>query len=310
MPRDTFRCSSRYFRNQQEFRDWFMIRSSGFGAWYVPPVPKITLGNNRHVHNALAAVFPEFFFQVRNGEGCAVAYLATAAGYWSGDPNSLHNMTYVNAWPAIPKHKMAPITAAHVLACEVLKRPGLFQPIVRRVRARKLTHANTMFLLAITVHPGFHGHRLPTLLLDAAKDNARQLGLEHVAAAFRPTGYGSYKAERRAAHSDALFDEYCHLTDAQGLPADPWLRIVVRHGGQLLRVEPRSFGVSGSIEGFERFRRTHRADAWYSPSPNVWECGETCTWHVDPARRSVLAVEPNYWGHFDLGVRAAPAARA
>jgi GNAT superfamily N-acetyltransferase len=303
---ESFRCESRYFRDQQEYRDWFFIRSSGFGAWYVRPVPRPTIANNRQVANAQAAIFPEFFFQVRNRQGRAVAYLATAAGYWSGDPASLHDMTYVNDWPAIATHKMAPVAAAHVLCCEVLGRPELFAPIKNQVRARRLPGANTMFLLAMTVHPDFHRHHLPTLLMDAAQTSARQLGFEHVAGAFRPSGYGAYKAERRVAHSVALFEEYCRLDNGQGLPLDPWLRNVVRKGVKLLRMEPRSFSVSGSIAKFEAFRRSHRPDAWYSPSPNVWECGETCTWYVDPSRRSVLAVEPNYWGCFDLGRTDAP----
>jgi GNAT superfamily N-acetyltransferase len=299
MQRKGFRCDTRYFRNQKEYRDWFFIRSSGFTTWYVPRTPQVTIDNNRQVSNAQAALFPEFFLQVRTEEGRPVAYLATAAGYWSGEPSSLQDMTYINAWPAIPTHKMASLTAAHVLACEVLGRPALFEPIRHRARARRLSHANTIFLLAISVHPDFYGQHLPTLLLDEARANARRLGFEYVAAAFRPSGYGKYKAERRAAHSEALFHDYCHLKDEHGLPFDPWLRNVVRHGGRLLRVEPRSFSVSGSMARFDAFRRSHRVEAWYSPSPNVWECGETCTWYVDPARRSVLALEPNYWGCFD-----------
>jgi hypothetical protein len=297
---EPFRCEARYFRDDREYRDWFFVRSSGFSAWYVPPAPTPTIGSNRQVANAQAAIFPEFFFQVRTAEGRAVAYLASAAGYWSGEPESLQDMSYVNAWPDIPARKMAPVAAAYVLACEVLRRPALFEPIRQRVRARRLTDTNTLFLLAMTIHPDFHRFRLPSLMFEAAKASARKLSYDYLAAPFRPSGYGSYKAERRATHSLALFSEYCQLKNEQGLPLDPWLRNVVRQGATLLRLEPRSFSVAGSLEKFEAFRRSHRPDAWYSPSPNVWECGETCTWYVDPARRSVLAVEPNYWGRVDL----------
>jgi hypothetical protein len=174
--------------------------------------------------------------------------------------------------------------------------------------------ANAVFLIAITVDPDYRKQNLPRYLIDAATQAARRLGCDYVAAPFRPTAYGAYKAERRLAHSDQLFIEYCQRTNAEGLPLDPWLRAVVRLGARLLKPVPRSLVIKGPLAKFERLRSSFRAADWYSPATDVWECGETCTWYVDRARRLASSVEPNLWGVVDLraasqhGAAGAPSA--
>jgi GNAT superfamily N-acetyltransferase len=293
-------CGPRYFRNHQEYRRWFEIRSKGFSEWYVPPDPGWSLGNNRHVANCKAALFPDFFHQLRTGDGAAVGYLATVPGYWSGSAESLQNLEYIDETLQLSQGKMLALTAFYVVCKEWLGLHGLFERIANKVRASRMSGANVVYLIAISVDPAYRKHKLPTLLLGAAKDAARKLGYDHVVAPFRPNAYGAYKAERRLTHSDALFQEYCAQTNADGLPLDPWLRTVVRQGARLLRPMARSLAIKGSLAKFDRLRKNFRPRDWYSPVADVWECGETCTWYVDRARRLAISAEANYWGVFDL----------
>ncbi len=312
MERQQFTCGRRHFRSHQEFMRWFEIRSAGFGPWYVPPQPSWSLTNNRHVANCKAALFPDFFHQIRAPDGLAVGYLATVPGYWSGDVQSLHTADYIDETLLMRDTKMLVLTAAYVLTVEWLRMPSLFERLATKVRAPRQAGANAVFLIAISVDPEYRKHKLPTLLIGSARQAAQRLGFDYVAAPFRPNGYGAYKAERKLAHSDALFADYCAMSTAEGLPVDPWLRNVVRHGARLLKPVSRSLCVKGSLAKFDRLRESFRPDHWYSPAPDVWECGETCTWYVDPARHLVMSVESNYWGAFDLRDqhRSTPAAVA
>ncbi len=300
MNTEGFTCGRRYFRDTAEFAGWFEIRSKGFSEWYVPRVPRWSLTNNRHIANCIAALFPEFFHQVRTAEGRAVGYLTTTPGYWSGDVQSLQNLEYIDEAMQIANAKMLAICSVYVVLVAWLRMPFLFERLARRLRPRKLDGANTVFLLAITIDPEYRKHQLPSLLIGAAKKAAQCLGFAYVGSPFRPTGYGDYKKERQAAHSDELFAEYCRSTNSEGLPIDPWLRSVVRQGARLLKLVPRSLTIAGTIRKFERFRKLHRPSDWYSPAPDVWECAETCTWYVDRARKKVVSVEPNCWGIIDL----------
>lgn len=302
MPEGEFTCGARWFRNVREYEDWFRIRSTAFSEWYVPPRPtsSLSLTSNRHTENARAALFPGFFHQVRTSRGRAVAYLATVPSYWPGDVESLHTFDYVDKTLRIgPIHTTA-LAVAHVVLARWLRAPGAFERLVRGWRARRISGANAVCLIAISVDPDFRKRQLAAMLVSAAKTAARHLGFAYVMAPFRPNAYGQFKAARKVGHSDTLFADYCRLTNDVGLPVDPWLRTVVRLGARLVKPVPRSCVIERPIAEFERFRESHRSADWYSPSPDVWECGETPAWYVDRARGVSVSVEPNCWGVIDL----------
>ncbi|MEY2688474.1 MAG: hypothetical protein RL375_2672 [Pseudomonadota bacterium] len=301
MERSGVRCGPRHFRNQAEFRRWYEIRSAGFGEWYVEPrPPRGSLLDNRHVANCKAALFPEFIHELRDDGEEPIGYLSTVPGYWSHNEHSLHDYAYIEETLQFHPLKMLALTAWYLLFSQWLRVPALFDLVARRVRASRMTGANSVFLIAILVAPERRGQGLPQYLIERAKDAARTLGYDYVVAPFRPTAYGSFKASRRAQHTDELFADYCTGKTAQGLPQDPWLRAVVRLGAHLYLPVAHSFSVRGSMARFEHLRTHFRPHDWYSPAPDVWECGETCTWYVDPARHLVMSVESNYWGAFDL----------
>ncbi|HKW91694.1 MAG TPA: hypothetical protein VJX92_07330 [Methylomirabilota bacterium] len=241
-------------------------------------------------------LFPDFTYQVRTAEGKAVAYFNTVPGYWSGDPQALQDLHYYTDALKVSRRRAAQLGRLYFWTVEVLNVPQLFERITRRFRESRLAGANCVVLVSIAVDPEYQRLQIPTMLITAARSTAKRLGLKYIVSPFRPSAYGSYKAERKAAHSSKLFEEYCSLKTEQGLPRDPWMRVLTRNGARFLRPEPRSYRVPGLIESFRRFQRTFKPESWYSPSADVWECGETPTWYVDPFRQQVLSVEPNIWG--------------
>ncbi|MBK6850801.1 MAG: hypothetical protein IPG93_04100 [Burkholderiales bacterium] len=298
MDQSGFSCRPRHFRNQEEFERWYEIRSAGFGEWYVEPrPPKRSLLDNRHVANCKAALFPEFIHELRDDKGAPIGFLATVPGYWSGNEHSLHDYSYIEENLQFHPLKMLALTAWYLLT---MHSPRMFDLVARKIRASRMTRANAVFLIAILVAPEHRSLGLPQYLIGRAKDAATRLGYDYVVAPFRPNAYGKFKAAGNAQHTDELFAEYCKGKTPEGLPQDPWLRAVVRLGAHLYRPVANSFSVRGSLAKFERLRKNFRPNDWYSPAPDVWECGETCTWYVDRARRLVMSVESNYWGAIDL----------
>ncbi|MFM2059571.1 MAG: hypothetical protein RLY71_3956 [Pseudomonadota bacterium] len=300
-------CGPRYFRDQDEYERWFEIRSKGFGEWYVSDKPSWSLTENRRVANCKAALFPEFMHELRTADGRAIGYLSTVPGYWSGSVQALQDYEYIDETLQFNPLKLVLLTLLHVVMVEWLRLPWLFARVANKVRASRMAGANAIYLIAILVDPAYRQLKLPALLINQTKDVARKLGYDYVVAPFRPNAYGAYKAERKAAHSDELFREYASQTTNDGLPLDPWLRSVVRLGARLLTPVSRSLAIKGSLAKFDRVRQNFRPHDWYSPAPDVWECGETCTWYVDRARRLVVSNETNYWGVFDLRNSAAAA---
>jgi GNAT superfamily N-acetyltransferase len=309
MQEDTFTCTPRYFRDEAELDAWRELNRISFSSWYNPRGQGAhSLEFGRTASNADAAVFPDFFHELRDAKGRAVGYLRTAPYRWTGDIDSLTTYDHLSKTLKLRRRERFVAMAKFALWHEWLRAPARFEQHARALLEPLLAQANAVVLLSMVIDPDSRKNRLPTRLLDAAKDSARRLGLRYVAAPFRPSHFGEFKLQQRAANSPALFDTYCRSHNAEGLPVDPWLRNVVRHGARLVKPEPRSLSVTQSIASFETFRREHRPQDWYSPAPEVWECGETATWYIDQVQGSVTSWEPNCWGVFDLEDGAAEGA--
>ena len=291
-----FSVRARYFKDWNEYVHWHDIRRHGFTEWYVGQPQALSLTYNRHIANAKARLFPDYLHQVRTREGKAVAYVATVPAYWSGDIQALHDFYYYDSTFRSNTYQSFLLTALYVSTVRFFRSPKMFDAIMAKFRKRKLSDANCIVLIALTVDPHYRNMKLPSLLLSSVQETAQRLGMAYVMGPFRPSGYGAFKAERHVAHSNLLFEEYCGLKNDEGLPIDPWMRTVARHHVEFLKIEPRSLQVPGSIDQFESFRKNYKPGNWYSPSLDVWECGETPTWYVDRCKKQVLSVEPNIWG--------------
>lgn len=295
MTRAAFVTGPRFFRTQGEYEHWHQIRLRGFTEWYVGRTADRSFRNGRHVANAKARLFPEFLPQVRTDTGRPVAYLNTVPGFWSGDSQALHDLHYYDQTLQFGAPKSL-LLGGSFLAARRLGMLRAFDALAAPFRNEKLHGANCIVLIAMIVDPAYQNMSIPSLLFSTVRAAAQRLRMKYIVGPFRPNAYGQYKAEKAVGHSTRLFEQYCMTKNGHGQPRDPWMRTVARQGAEFLRIEPRSFQVTRSMETFEEFRRTFKPERWYSPTPDVWECGETPTWYVDHCKGRVTSVEPNIWG--------------
>lgn len=174
---------------------------------------------------------------------------------------------------------------------------------------------DTMVMLSVSVHPSHRGEGVPARLVETARRVAGDLGLDHLISPFRPSGYGRHKAEG----GPIDFAAYVASTRDDGLPADPWLRVLTRLGMTPLGICARAMVVEATPEAVDRWRATYDptswvrvegeraatlraglSDLWPGHEPEVWECGETGTWFVDRVGGRAWYVEDNLWGEVPI----------
>jgi hypothetical protein len=104
--------------------------------------------------------------------------------------------------------------------------------------------ADTLGVLAAEIPPRHQGRRLSGVVLDAMRGIAREHGLGQLIAPVRPNWKERYPL--------VPIDRYA-AWETEGLPFDPWLRVHVRLGGALLRPEPESLLITGSVAEWEEW---------------------------------------------------------
>lgn len=93
--------------------------------------------------------------------------------------------------------------------------------------------------LEITLKPTHRGRGGSAVVLDAMRARAAALGLRHMVAPVRPTG--------KEAEPLTPMQDYAYRVRADGLPADPWLRVHIRAGGRIEKVAPLSMIIPGTL---------------------------------------------------------------
>lgn len=103
--------------------------------------------------------------------------------------------------------------------------------------------ADALCALAAEILPEHRGKRLAATLLEAMKELAARHGIADVIAPVRPSWKERYPL--------APIERYMRWTRPDGRPFDPWLRVHVQVGGELLAAEPRSMLITGSVAEWE-----------------------------------------------------------
>lgn len=142
--------------------------------------------------------------------------------------------------------------------------------------------ADALCALAAEILPEHRGRRLAAPMLQAMKELAARHGLADLIAPVRPSWKERYPL--------APIERYLRWTLPDGRPFDPWLRVHVQVGGELLAAEPRSLLVTGTVGEWEEWvgmpfpesgtyvfphglaplevdREADRCEYW---EPNVW----------------------------------------
>ena len=99
-------------------------------------------------------------------------------------------------------------------------------------------------LLAI-VDPSRQGEGLSASIIEGMRGVAAAAGLSELIAPVRPTWKDRYPL--------TPLERYVHWAREDGLPFDPWIRLHVRLGAELVEVCPESMRVSGTVEEWEEW---------------------------------------------------------
>lgn len=98
---------------------------------------------------------------------------------------------------------------------------------------------NLVSAIEISVRDDVRGQGVSGLMLSAMCGNAAALGFASLVAPVRPTG--------KHLHPELSIHDYAAMRRDDGLPIDPWLRVHVRAGGQIVGVTARAMTMAGSI---------------------------------------------------------------
>ncbi|HEU4450701.1 MAG TPA: hypothetical protein VFR63_12065 [Gaiellaceae bacterium] len=108
--------------------------------------------------------------------------------------------------------------------------------------------ATALSALAIEIPPEHRRGGLSGTLVAAMRDLAARHALPDLIAPLRPTWKERYPL--------TPIDRYAAWTRADGAPFDPWIRLHVRLGADVLAAEPRSLLITGTVREWEDWTET------------------------------------------------------
>lgn len=105
--------------------------------------------------------------------------------------------------------------------------------------------ANALCAMAIEIPPPHQGRGLSRTMVEAMIGIAAAHGLGDLIAPVRPSWKERYPL--------TSIERYAYWTRADGLPFDPWMRVHARLGAEILRPEPRSLRITGTVSEWEEW---------------------------------------------------------
>lgn len=136
--------------------------------------------------------------------------------------------------------------------------------------------------IEVAIRPDLRGIGLATVMLDAKRANVRRLGFGELYAPVRPS--------RKSAEPDTPMADYVKRVRDDGLPEDPWLRLHVRAGAEVIGVCPRAMTISGTLAEWR---------AWtglpFERSGDVVVPGALNPVHCSVEHDHAVYVEPGVW---------------
>lgn len=142
--------------------------------------------------------------------------------------------------------------------------------------------------LAAEVRPRFRGLGLAGQTLDAMRHIARAAGLGHLLAPVRPSLKDRYPI--------TPIERYMTWTREDGQPFDPWIRVHIRRGAEIVKAASRSMLITGTIGEWEGWTGMRFPDDGRYTFPDGLAPVE-----IDHARDLGTYWEPNVWIVHALG---------
>jgi hypothetical protein len=137
--------------------------------------------------------------------------------------------------------------------------------------------ATAVSLLEARLAPDLLGGGRSREMLEAMGARAVEAGMDDLFGPVRPT--------RKHEDPHAPMADYALATRADGLPADPWLRVHVRMGGSIVKVAPASMVIPGPWGSGES------GPVCRSTRPARWSCRSPATRCMSTSRRTM----PSTW---------------
>jgi GNAT superfamily N-acetyltransferase len=147
---------------------------------------------------------------------------------------------------------------------------------------------NTLCAMAIEIPPRHQRQGLSRTMIAAMARIAADRGLGDLIAPVRPSAKERYPL--------TPIERYASWTRADGLPFDPWMRVHARVGGEILRPEPTSLYIEGSVGEWEAWTEMEFPES----GDYVFPRGLAPV-TIDRARDVGRYWEPNVWMRHRLG---------
>ena len=147
---------------------------------------------------------------------------------------------------------------------------------------------NTLSALAIEIPPDHQGSGHSRTMIGGMRDIAARHGFENLVAPLRPTWKERYPL--------TPIDRYAAWTRGDGLPFDPWIRLHVRLGAEILRPVQRSLRITGTVGEWEEWTDTPFPESGTYVFPR-----SLATLDVDREADLGSYWEPNVWVRHRVG---------
>ena len=141
---------------------------------------------------------------------------------------------------------------------------------------------NALCAMAVEILPAHQSRRLSVPMLEHLKAIAAREGFDALVAPLRPSWKERYPL--------TPIERYVAWTREDGLPFDPWLRVHVRMGAEILKPEPESLRITGTVADWEAWT----AMAFPETGSYVFPHG-LAPLEVDRAADEGRYWEPNVW---------------
>ncbi len=152
---------------------------------------------------------------------------------------------------------------------------------------RRGAKPDTVSAIEINIDPSYQGKGWSRSMLAAMRSNVARLGFTDLVAPVRPN----------AKHHEPAtpMSEYAYRVRDDGLPYDPWLRVHVRAGAEIVKIAPTSMVIAGSLPEWREWTNLPFDTDGPIEVPGALtpvECRVTHDYAV--------YVEPNVWLHHSL----------
>lgn len=146
---------------------------------------------------------------------------------------------------------------------------------------------NALFGVQVVINPKHQGKGLSSVAVGVMRTIAADLGLTQIVIPVRPDGKARFPL--------VPMDTYVAWKGG-GLPADNWLRVHVRAGGQILRTCPRAMEIRGTVAEWEKWTGQQ-----FPLDGDHLVPGALVPVRFDLAADQGVYVEPNVWVVHSVG---------